>query len=51
MYVEYSEFEIFVITVAIGVTLQGCDLAIDCLQLAGADGMIVPVENERLPYQ
>jgi hypothetical protein len=41
--VEYSEFEIFVISVAVGVALQGTDLSID--------GLLFPCRHEAGQFQ
>ncbi len=51
MQIEDSEFEIFVVAVAVGVTLQDSDLAVDCVQLSRADTVFVPVQDKWLPYQ
>ena len=50
MQIEDSEFEVLVVTVAVGVALQGSDLAVDCLELSGADTVFVPVQDKWLPY-
>jgi hypothetical protein len=44
--IEDSEFEIFLILIAIGVALQSSDHAIDHFQLSGADAVFVPVQNK-----
>jgi len=49
--VEYSQFEIFIVAVSVSIPLQYRNLAVNGLQFSGADTMIVPVQNERLPYQ
>ena len=51
MQVEDSEFEILVVPIAVGVTLEGSDLAVEDFQLCSADAVFVPVQNERLPYR
>ncbi len=50
MQIEDSEFKVLVVAVAVGVALQGSDLAVDCLQLSGADTVFVPVQDKWLPY-
>ena len=42
MYIEDSEFEIFVVPIAVGVALQGSYLAIHHFQLSCADAVFVP---------
>lgn len=49
MQIEDSEFEIFIVPIAVGVALQGSDLTVDDFQLSGTDAVFVPVQNERLP--
>ena len=51
MQVEDSEFEIFVVAVAVGVALQGSYLAVDHFQLSSADAVFVPVQDKWLPYR
>ena len=51
MQIEDSEFEIFVVAIALGVTLQGSDLTVDHFQLSGADTVFVPVQDKGLPYR
>jgi hypothetical protein len=51
MNVIYSQFQIFLIPVAISISLQRFDLAIGGFQFAGADAMFVPVQYKRFPYQ
>ncbi len=46
MQIEDSQFEIFFVSVAVSVALQGSDFAVDRLQLSCADRMFVPVEDE-----
>ena len=50
MQIEDSEFEVFVVPVAIGVALEGSYFAVDCFELAGAERMFMPVEDKWLPY-
>ena len=49
MQIEDSEFEIFVVPIAVGVALQGSDLTVDHFQLCGADTVCVPVQDKGLP--
>jgi len=42
MQVEDSRLEIFLVSVAISVALQGSDVAVDYLQLSSAGRMFVP---------
>ena len=51
MQIEDSEFEIFVVPVAVGVALQGSNLTVDHFQLSGADAVFVPVQDKWLPRQ
>ena len=51
MQIEDSEFEIFVVPIAVRVPLQGSDLTVDNFQLSGADVVFVPVQNKGLPYR
>jgi hypothetical protein len=49
--IEDSEFEIFVVSITIGVTLQCSNLTVDHFQLPGADTVFVPVQDKWLPYR
>lgn len=49
MQIEDSEFEVFVVPIAIGVALQSSDLAVDHFQLSSADAVFVPVQDKGLP--
>jgi len=51
MQIEDSEFEIFVVPVAVGVALQGSNLTVYHFQLSGADAVFVPVQDKGLPYR
>jgi hypothetical protein len=44
--IEDSEFDIFVISVAPSIPLQGSDLVVDDFQLSDADAVFVPVQNQ-----
>ena len=49
--IEDSEFEIFVVPIAVGVALEGSDLTIDRFELSSADSVFVPVQDKWLPYR
>lgn len=50
MKIEDSEFEISIIVIAVGVTLEGSNLTVDYFQLSGADTVFVQIQNKWLPY-
>jgi hypothetical protein len=51
MKIEDSEFEIFIVSIAVGVALEGSDLTVGYFQLSGADTVFVPVQDKWLPYR
>lgn len=49
MEVEDSEVEVFFISIAVGIALEGLDSAVHGLQFAGADAMFIAVQDKSLP--
>ncbi len=47
---QYSEFEVLVVSIAAGLPLKHPDLSVHYFQFTGADTVLVPVEDKWSPY-